>query len=106
MKWAASFAVFAREKERGQECVEPLSMSAEAKRPLEEGITRCLCTDDAPALWPKIITRLLSPPKTCAWRWTHRSADCWSCSPQFPVPEERARERSSAKAVKPSTPRR
>lgn len=61
--------------------------------PRDSGDRVCMCADTAPALSPKMVTRLGSPPKTVMLSRTQRSAMDWSLRPALPgaasVPTER-----------------
>lgn len=54
------------------------------KLPLDIGDTRCRFALELPALNPKIVTKLGSPPKCAILSLTHFKATTWSFSPLFP----------------------
>ena len=59
----------------------PDSTMARWNRPLASGVATRVWTENPPALSPKIVTRLGSPPKAAMFRCTHFSPSSWSMKP-------------------------
>jgi len=79
----------------------PLSTMALWKSGQESGETRCQTTEKAPALSPKSVTRVGSPPKPPMLSLTHSRAARWSRSAMFPVEPAGSSARSASAAKKP-----
>ncbi|ANZ40766.1 hypothetical protein BBK82_37030 [Lentzea guizhouensis] len=61
-------------------------MIALANNPAARGDASCAHTLKPPADSPNTVTLRASPPNAAALRCTHRSAACWSASPNAPDP--------------------